>query len=113
MQPDSNPSLKKLPSAPLANLQKQEKFKNAGKAKAGLAKDTGFQQVGQRLPTSGSRETARQEQGKSRQEQEQATTDGAVRHPFALRHLAQRRITWVKLQATRSIGEGNRRPGIR
>jgi hypothetical protein len=87
MQPESNPSLN--PFAP-ANLQKQEKFKNQVRRRPGLAKDTGFQQVGQRLPTSGSRGTAGQEQGKSRQEQGQATTDGAIRHPFALWHLAQR-----------------------
>ena len=69
MQPESNPSLN--PFAP-ANLQKQEKFKNQVRRRPGLAKDTGFQQVGQRLPTSGSRGTAGQEQGKSRQEQARA-----------------------------------------
>ena len=65
-QPDSNPS---LPKKTLQDLQKQEKFRNAGNANARLAKDTGFQQVEQCPPASGSREIAGQEQGKSRQEQ--------------------------------------------
>ncbi len=77
-QPDSNPSLQTP-----ANLQKQEKFRNAGNANARLAKDTGFQQVEQCPPASGSREIAGQEQGKSRQEQVPPSVKGIIDVPLS------------------------------